>query len=126
MKKLGILLGFLLSGCAYHNPLDKADFRFQTLNTPPYILSSWYHINQRGNPLTVYVEKPVLDDEMRKLAVRDESDNVAYVGRPCQYFQTDICQQEIPLAQSDNAVRQAIRQLQKKAGTDKVDVKGLE
>jgi hypothetical protein len=125
MKKLGIFFVLLLSGCAYHNPLDKADFRFQTLNTPPYILSSWYHINQRGNPLTVYVEKPVLDDEMRELAVRDKSDNVAYVARPCQYFQTDICHQDIAQTQSDNAVRQAIRQLQKKAATEQVDVKGL-
>lgn len=125
MKKLGIVLLFLLSGCAYHNPLDKADFRFQTLNTPPYILSSWYHINQRGNPLTVYVEKPVLDDEMRELAVRDKSDNVAYLGRPCQYFQTDACQQDVSDSDVKNAVNQAIRQLQKKAATDKVDVKGF-
>ena len=125
MKKTGIILFFLLSGCAYHNPLDRADFRFQTLNTPPYVISSWYRVNERGQPLTVYVEKPVLDDQVRQQAVRDESDNVAYVARPCQYFQTDVCGVPVSLPDSNKAVNQAIRQLQKKAGTDKVTVKGV-
>ena len=57
MKKYIGLLALFLSGCAYHNPLDEADFRFQTLTVPPYVLSSWYRIDQPGKPLTVYVEK---------------------------------------------------------------------
>ena len=125
MKKLGVILLLFLSGCAYKNPLDKADFRFQTLNTPPYVISSWYHINHRGQPLTVYVEKAELDDEVRHLAVRDESTNVAYVARPCQYFQTDICEKPVSMSASNKAVNQAIRQLQKKAGTNEVKVKGM-
>ncbi len=125
MKKLGIVFILLLSGCAYHNPLDSADFRFQTLNTPPYVISSWYRVNERGKPLTVYVEKPVLDDETRNLAAKDKSVNVAYVARPCQYFQTDICEEFVPLSASNKAVNQAIRQLQKKAATDDVKIKGM-
>ena len=126
MKKLGVTLLFLLSGCAYHNPLDKADFRFQTLNTPPYVISSWYRVNERGKPLTVYVEKPVLDEQTRALAVRDKADNVAYVARPCQYFQTDICASPVSTQDSNRAVNQAIRLLQKKAGTENVTVKGIQ
>lgn len=125
MKKLGIVFVLFLSGCAYHNPLDSADFRFQTLNTPPYMLSSWYRVGERGKPLMVYVEKPVLDDETRNLAAKDKSVNVAYVARPCQYFQTDICEESVPLAASNKAVNQAIRQLQKKAATDDVKIKGM-
>ena len=126
MKKLGIAFILFLSGCAYHNPLDSADFRFQTLNTPPYMLSSWYRVGQRGQPLTVYVEKPQLDDETRALAAKDKSTNVAYVARPCQYFQTDICAKSVSAVDSNKAVNQAIRQLQKKAGTDQVIVKGIQ
>lgn len=125
MKKIFLILVLLLSGCAYHNPLDSADFRFQTLNTPPYMLSSWYRVGERGKPLTVYVEKPQLDDETRSLAAKDKSINVAYVARPCQYFQTDICEKPVSAVASNKAVNQAIRQLQKKAATNDIEVKGL-
>lgn len=125
MQKVVLFLMLFLAGCAYHNPLDSADFRFQTLNTPPYMLSSWYRVGERGKPLTVYVEKPVLDDETRSLAAKDKSINVAYVARPCQYFQTDICEQPVSPVASNKAVNQAIRQLQKKAGTNEVKIKGM-
>lgn len=125
MKKLGIFFVLLLSGCAYHNPLDSADFRFQTLNTPPYMLSSWYRVGERGKPLTVYVEKPVLDDETRNLAAKDKSVNVAYVARPCQYFQTDVCEKPVTAVASNKAVNQAISQLQKKAAANEVKIKGM-
>ena len=114
-----------LSGCAYRNPLDSADFRFQTLNTPPYMLSSWYRVGERGKPLTVYVEKVQLDDEVRQLAAKDKSVNVAYVARPCQYFQTDICKKPVSTGASNKAVNQAIGQLQKKAATNEVKIKGM-
>ena len=115
----------MLCGCAYRNPLDKADFRFQTLNTPPYVLSSWYRVDQPGAPLTVYVEKEQMDAEQRKNAAQDNSANVAYLGRPCQYFQTDICTQKQDLATQTKAIKKGITQLQKKAATDQVLVKGF-
>lgn len=125
MKILSILFVLFLSGCAYQNPLDKADFRFQTLNVPPYTLSSWYRITEQGKPLTVYVEKIILDDETRNLAVKDQDHNVAYVARPCQYFQTDICKNSVSIVASNKAVNQAIHQLQKKVGTDDIKIKGM-
>ena len=120
-----IISFLLLGGCAYHNPLDKADFRFQTLNTPPYVLSGWYRVDAPGDPLTVYVEKEQMDAEQRMAAVKDKSSNVAYLGRPCQYFQTDICADKQDTAKQEKAIKKGIMQLQKKAATDKVIVKGL-
>ena len=116
-----------VSGCAYRNPLDRADFRFQTLMVPPYVLSSWYHISEVGQPLTVYVEglETPPAELVRELAVKDKGANVAYIGRPCQYFQTKICEKEMTPTESDKIVLKGIEQLKKKAGTSVVEVKGL-
>ncbi len=125
MKRYVGFLFLLLSGCAYHNPLDEADFHFQTLMVPPYVLSSWYRIQKAGEPLVVYVEKIQMDAEMRDLVVQDKSENVAYVARPCQYFQTSACETEISKKQSDEIVQKGILQLQKKAATHEVVLKGF-
>ena len=116
-----------LAGCAYRNPLEKADFRFQTVMVSPYVLSSWYHISEQGQPLTVYVEdyNTPPDETIRLQAVKDNSANVAYIGRPCQYFQTAVCSTKITPAESDKVVSKGIEQLKKKAGTDIANVKGL-
>ena len=128
MKKIILFLVLILSGCAYRNPLEKADFRFQTLMVSPYVLSSWYHISEQGKPLTVYVEdyKTPPSETIRQQAARDKGENIAYIGRPCQYFQTAVCDQEITPAESDKIVSKGIEQLKKKAGTAQVTVKGLQ
>ena len=89
MKKLSLFLILFLTGCAYQNPLEKADFRFQTIVISPYVLSSWYRISAPKKPLTVYVEDYTTPptEMMREQAVKDKGSNVAYIGRPCQYFQ---------------------------------------
>ena len=127
MKKISLLLWLFLVGCTYHNPLDRADFRFQTIVVPPYVLSSWYHISESGQPLIVYVEGKEVppSDTVRSLAVKDKAPNVAYIARPCQYFQTAACAKEITPAESDKIVKKGIEQLQKKAGTSVVEVKGF-
>ena len=127
MKKLNLLFVLFLAGCTYRNPLEKADFRFQTLMVPPYVLSSWYHISEQGQPLTVYVEdyETPPADFVREQAVADKGANVAYIGRPCQYFQTAVCTKEITPTESDKIVQKGIEQLKKKAGTTTVHVKGL-
>ena len=125
MKKFIICSFLLINGCAYHNPLDKADFRFQTLNTPPYALSGWYRVDKPGEPLTVYVEKEQMDTEQRTAAVNDKSTNVAYLGRPCQYFETDICSEKQDPTKQEKAIKKVIAQLHKKAATETVVVKGF-
>ena len=75
--------------------------------------------------MTVYVEKEQMDTEQRTAAVNDKSPNVAYLGRPCQYFETDICTEKQDPAKQEKAIKKGITQLQKKAATDKVVVKGF-
>ena len=116
-----------LAGCAYRNPLEKADFRFQTLMVSPYVLSSWYHISKPGEPLTVYVEGYDIppNEVVREQAVKDKENNVAYIGRPCQYFQSSVCTKEISKDESDKIVLKGIEQLKKKALAEKITVKDL-
>ena len=127
MKKLNLLFVLFLAGCTYRNPLEKADFRFQTLMVPPYVLSSWYHISEQGQPLTVYVEdyKTPPTEIVREQAVQDKGTNVAYIGRPCQYFQTSVCDKNLTPTESDKIVLKGIEQLKKKVGTTIADVKGM-
>lgn len=105
-----ILLAFillLLTACAHRNPLS--DMSFQTVMAPPYVLASWYKIENPGDTLKVYIEgdgnafdqngvptdNPTPTGEfMRQLAAKDPSPNVAYLGRPCQYLQTGACTQK--------------------------------
>ena len=117
MKKLNLLFWLFLAGCTYRNPLEKADFRFQTLMVSNYVLSSWYHISEAGQPLTVYVEdyETPPTDVVRRQVVADKGKNVAYIGRPCQYFQTSICDKVISPAESNKIVQKGIEQLKKKA-----------
>ena len=125
MKKYWIAVLFALGGCAYHNPLADAGMRYETLVAPPYVLSGFYRIDKRGEPLTIYVEKEQMDDEQRKAAAADTSANVAYLGRPCQYFETDICLEKQDVEIQHKAIQKGIQQLQKKAATDSVIVKGF-
>ena len=127
MKKLVLLSMLFLAGCAYRNPLDQADFRFQTLTVPPYVLSSWYRILKQGDPLTVYVEDYAVPptEKIREMAAKDKGTNVAYIGRPCQYFQTSACTKKINNVESDKIVKKGIEQLKKKAVTKTVDMKGI-
>ena len=120
-------MGLILTGCAYRNPLEKADFRFETITVSPYVLSCWYHISEEGSPLTVYVEeyKTPPSDVVRERVVNDKGKNVAYIGRPCQYFQTQACNKKISLTESDEIVLKGIDRLKKKAGTTQAEVKGL-
>ncbi len=115
-----------LSGCAYRNPLDGADFRFQTLPAPPYMLSGWYRVSEVGAPLTVYVEKPEMDEAQKKAAAKDKSANVAYLGRPCQYFKTAVCNKPINEKNAEKALQKGIQQLKKKAGAKEVILKGMD
>ena len=113
MKKFSLLVLLFLAGCAYRNPLEKADFRFQTLMVSPYVLSSWYHISEPGKPLTVSVEdyETPPSETVRQKVVQDKGANVAYIGRPCQYFQTSICEKKITSTESDKIIRKGIEQL---------------
>lgn len=138
MKKfIYLCLLFFISGCATQNPLT--DFRFQTQVAPPYILASWYNITEIGQPIRIYIEgdgnafnargEPTTNPTpqssfLREIAAQDPNMNVAYLGRPCQYIQTENCSQTDWTSgrfsqQVIQSMNNAVKSLMKKAQTDK-------
>lgn len=138
MKKYFVLFLLLLTGCAYRNVLS--DFNHELAETDPYVISAWYKIKKPTEPLVVYIEgtevsktpnvQPITNPTptssfLREIAARDPRANVAYIARPCQYFQTEACSvadwttgrfsQKI-LDSTDTAVKKFM----KKAQTDKI------
>lgn len=106
MKKL-LFLFFLLSACATENPLK--DMRFKPVSSGDYTIASWYKITQPQQPVKIYIEgdghafdekgQPTDDPTpeglfLRKLAVDDNSPNVVYMARPCQYLMSTNCTQK--------------------------------
>ena len=135
-----LLFSLLLiaTGCAHKNPLT--DFQFQTLMAPPYVLASWYRIQNPGEPVRIYIEgdghsfdaynRPTANPTpqstfLRDIAANDPNPNVAYLGRPCQYLQTSTCSLDDWTcgrfsAQIINAMEQSVLQLAKKSQTNNV------
>lgn len=105
MRKYGFLLCLMfLWGCASNNPIK--DMHFAPQWTGKYVVSSWYKITAPGQPLKVYIEGdgqvysargyPVTDPTPRSTLVRewaaeDDSPNVVYLARPCQYTKSLAC-----------------------------------
>lgn len=138
MKKYILLLFLLLAGCATQNPLT--DFRFQTQTVPPYIVASWYQITQPGAPIRIYIEgdgnafdvtgqptdNPTPNSPfLREIVSNDPNENVAYLGRPCQYMQAGACSQKDWTTgrfspQVIKSMNQAVNALMKKAQTQEV------
>lgn len=130
---------FILStGCAHKNPLT--DFQFQTMMAPPYVLASWYRISEPNKPIRIYIEgdghsfdaynRPTANPTpkstfLRDIAAQDPNPNVAYLGRPCQYLQTNTCTQDDWTCgrfspQIVNSMEQSVLQLSKKGQTQEI------
>ena len=138
--KTALLFAFfvLASGCAHKNPLT--DFQFQTVMAPPYVLASWYRISELGAPIRIYIEgdghsfdaynRPTANPTpkstfLREIAANDPNPNVAYLGRPCQYLQTNTCTQDDWTCgrfspQIVNSMEQSVLQLAKKGQTQNI------
>ncbi len=106
MKKFVLFFILMLGGCAARNPL--VDFRFQTQMVPPYVVASWYRLTEPGKTVKIYIEGDgaLVDAEghsadnptpnstfVREIAAQDDSPNVAYLARPCQYLQVGACRE---------------------------------
>lgn len=136
MKTTFLLAFFILAtGCAHKNPLT--EFQFQTVMAPPYVLASWYRISEPGSPIRIYIEgdghsfdaynRPTANPTptstfLREIAANDPNPNVAYLGRPCQYLQTNTCTQDDWTCgrfspQIVNSMEQSVLQLSKKGQT---------
>ena len=117
---------------------------FQMTPAPPYVIANWYKIESPGLPLKVYIEgdgyafdrmgQPTDNPTpkgtfMRELSAGDPSPNVAYLGRPCQYYQGGCTTKDWTTGRfSEEIIRSmdtAVSALMKKARTDKVILIGF-
>ena len=99
-----LIILLLLSGCAAIKA--PADFVYKEIPTRDFTLASWQKITNPFGTYKIYIEgdgyafnahgratqdptpKGIL---MRELAFEDDSPNVVYLARPCQYVKSPIC-----------------------------------
>ena len=103
MLKALIVL-FFLAGCTTIKV--PADFVYKEVETRDFTLASWQKITDPSSVYKIYIEgdgyafnahgRPTQDPTphstlVRKLAFGDNSPNVIYLARPCQYIKSPIC-----------------------------------
>lgn len=107
MKKVLIFIALVLSGCAGANWVAPDDFLYVPVNTGDYEIATWQKIsNPDNNIIHIYIEgdgnafdaygQPSDNPTprgtfMRDLATRDNSENVVYMARACQFIMDDNC-----------------------------------
>lgn len=94
-----------LSGCGgvFHMP---DDFVYTPIATANYSIASWQKISSHTAPIRIYIEgdghafdgygRPTSDPTprshmLRDMASHDNSPNVVYMARPCQFIMSDNC-----------------------------------
>lgn len=95
----------LLAGCA-HTVHMTDEFTFVPIKTDEFEIATWQKITDNVSPIHIYIEgdgnsfdrygSPTYDptprkDTVRRLAKSDNSPNVMYMARPCQYIMSDAC-----------------------------------
>lgn len=102
-----ILLAFLLVGCAGSNWTMPENFAYKPIRTNEYTIASWQKSEQPDSDnIHIYIEgdghafdsygQPTTDPTphsnfMRNMAMQDESPNVIYLARPCQFIMDTRC-----------------------------------
>ena len=101
-----IIISLLITNCSGTLTRAKriaatAELKSAVLNTSNFKIQSYYRFSKKGKPLTIYIEgdgqawltrtQPSLNPTPRnplalKLAVLDQSKNIMYLARPCQYI----------------------------------------
>ena len=95
VKYLFILFLLFIGGCAGRRPETPVGFTEKTIETEHFSIAVWEKNITAGEPLRIYIEGD--GDPMPKqataleFAVRDPSQNVIYVSRPCQYIWCKEC-----------------------------------
>lgn len=95
--KYGILLaGLLVSGCAWMTP-NPSGFVSKKIETEHLLTFSVWEKEgiEKGKPLRIYLEGDGNPNPSDKIALyyaeHDPSQNVIYMGRPCQWSKDKIC-----------------------------------
>lgn len=101
-----ILWIILISGC--RSLQVPQGFEYKEIQTRDFTLASWQKLDSPDKPVKIYLEgdgyafnsrgKPTKDptpkgDLVRRMAFSDESENVVYLARPCQYVMSPNCSQ---------------------------------
>lgn len=143
MKKLLTFCSlFVLVGCA-SEPI-RPPVSLKSMQAQDYTLATWYHIEEAGKPIRVYIEgdghafnanhSPTADPTPKnnlwqEMARTDPNPNVAYLARPCQYIKSKNCSvKDWTTGRFSNSIissmDKAVQELMKKAGTDKAVILG--
>lgn len=103
-KALAILL--FLAGCT--TIAAPAGFVYKEIETRDFTIATWQKVTNPAAPYKIYIEgdgyafnahgRPTRDPTprgtlVRELAFGDDSPNVIYLARPCQYVKSPICSQ---------------------------------
>ena len=103
MIKVLITLLFLTGCTTIKAP---ADFVYKEIETQNFTLASWQKVTNPAAPYKIYIEgdgyafntrgKATQDPTprgtlVRELAFGDDSPNIIYLARPCQYVKSPIC-----------------------------------
>lgn len=107
IKKLKFLAVLLLCGCnSVHVP---ETFTYKEIQTEKFTLASWQKITDANAPVKIYIEgdgasfnglgRPTSDPTprgtlLREIAFGDNSPNVVYLARPCQFVHDSQCLQK--------------------------------
>lgn len=105
-KFLSLLISLLLAGCSTLKA--PTDFQYKEIKTRDFTLASWQKIQQPDGVYKFYIEgdghafnrmgKPTNNPTpqattLRDMAFGDNSPNVIYLARPCQFVTSPICSQ---------------------------------
>lgn len=107
IKKIWLLLVFLICGCnTVHIP---ETFAYKEIKTEKFTLASWQKITNSEAPVKIYIEgdgasfngvgRPTSNPTpkgklLREIAFGDNSPNVVYLARPCQFVADNQCEQK--------------------------------
>ena len=104
MKKIFVILCFILCGCSSITVPES--FIYKEIENGDFIIASWQKISNPQGVYKIYIEgdgyafnaygKPTQNPTpkgtlVRELAFGDDSENVVYLARPCQYVKSPIC-----------------------------------
>ncbi len=101
-----ILCGLVLLTACTSTLVGPYSFTYTPIQTKTFEIATWQHITNASSPIHIYIEgdgyafnkkgHPTKNPTPRKFLVRnlaskDNSPNVVYMARPCQYIQSDNC-----------------------------------
>ena len=116
MKYAFLLMIFFLSGCSWITP-NPTGFTDKQIETEYLTFSVWEkNTIEDGKPLRIYLEGDGTPNPADKIALyyaeQDPSNNVIYVGRPCQWTNDKICKSKPEIYKEQRFHPEIIREIE--------------